>query len=179
VDIFTYLLKYGGWFSGIMVLYCLLALGLVGFLGIFHCTLISAGQTTNERLKGLYKKKTNPHSRGLVKNWLTIVFAPKKPSNFNFRSFVDETEQKKCRRKNWPQQKRKTTSQGQQKSKQKQQAQVVQQEEEEQGGGGASSYNDRPNGAGTTNEENSEDVEKGGMDARHRYASPGKGKGKL
>jgi len=71
VDIFTYLLKYGGWFSyfpfpkkkeneylsGIMVLYCLLALGLVGFLGIFHCTLISAGQTTNERLKGLYKKK--------------------------------------------------------------------------------------------------------------------------
>jgi hypothetical protein len=33
-----------------MVLYCLLALGLVGFLGTFHCTLVSAGQTTNEKV---------------------------------------------------------------------------------------------------------------------------------
>jgi hypothetical protein len=49
VDIFTHLLKYGGWYSGLMVPYCLLALGLVGFLGTFHCTLVSAGQTTNEK----------------------------------------------------------------------------------------------------------------------------------
>ncbi len=49
VDIFTHLLKYGGWYSGLLVPYCLLALGLVGFLGTFHCTLVSAGQTTNEK----------------------------------------------------------------------------------------------------------------------------------
>lgn len=66
INIFTYLLKYGGWFSGAMVPYCLLALALVGFLGLFHCTLISTGQTTNEKLKGLYRKKKKSTFKGAL-----------------------------------------------------------------------------------------------------------------
>lgn len=133
VDIFTHLLKYGGWYSGLMVPYCLLALGLVGFLGTFHCTLVSAGQTTNEKLKGLYKKKKNPHSKGLIGNWLSIICAPRVPSNFDFRSFVDEAEQKKCRRKGWPQRKRKDTGGEERKSKRKRQTTSAKEKAKENG----------------------------------------------
>jgi hypothetical protein len=58
--------------------------------------------------------KVNPslphnHCLGLDPNLNCHVVAMYVRSNFDFRSFIDEAEQKKCRRKEWPQRKRKDT----------------------------------------------------------------------
>lgn len=59
--------------------YCGLVFLSVGGLAAFHNFLSICGVTTNEDLKNLYKRRRNPYSRGLIKNFLFIIFPPLYP----------------------------------------------------------------------------------------------------
>eukprot|EP01088_Endostelium_zonatum_P016601 TRINITY_DN4554_c0_g1_i1.p1 TRINITY_DN4554_c0_g1~~TRINITY_DN4554_c0_g1_i1.p1 ORF type:complete len:383 (-),score=75.99 TRINITY_DN4554_c0_g1_i1:17-1165(-) len=80
-DRFVYILPRTFW-SWIMIPYCLLAIGFVGFLGTFHCYLALGNQTTNEKLKMSWKKVKNPFSRGLFLNWFLVVCGTQ-PAKYN------------------------------------------------------------------------------------------------
>lgn len=70
-----------------LALYCSIALVAVGILGVFHFYLICTGQTTNEKLKGAYKKEKNPFNRGACKNFVLLCYQPFNPA------YIDFTEQ--------------------------------------------------------------------------------------
>eukprot|EP01090_Pellita_catalonica_P009729 TRINITY_DN2086_c0_g1_i1.p2 TRINITY_DN2086_c0_g1~~TRINITY_DN2086_c0_g1_i1.p2 ORF type:complete len:114 (+),score=15.75 TRINITY_DN2086_c0_g1_i1:851-1192(+) len=59
-----------------MLIYCVVAIGLVGFLGSFHCYLAFTNQTTNEKIKGFWKKRPNPYHIGFTKNYFSLFCAP-------------------------------------------------------------------------------------------------------
>ncbi|KAL6066520.1 Palmitoyltransferase [Balamuthia mandrillaris] len=100
-DRFLHVLEHS-YFSMAMILYTFLALGLVGFLGGFHCLLACSAQTTNEKLKGLYNKRKNPHSKGEpCLNVISLFCDTHWPSSHKFRSLANEEERRKHRRKFW------------------------------------------------------------------------------
>eukprot|EP01099_Mayorella_cantabrigiensis_P006410 TRINITY_DN5330_c0_g1_i1.p1 TRINITY_DN5330_c0_g1~~TRINITY_DN5330_c0_g1_i1.p1 ORF type:complete len:336 (-),score=40.23 TRINITY_DN5330_c0_g1_i1:535-1542(-) len=78
-----------------LALYCVIALVAVGILGVFHFYLICTGQTTNERLKGVYKKEKNPFNRGACKNFLFLCYQPYNPGYINFKEQILELEVRK------------------------------------------------------------------------------------
>lgn len=107
--IFLHILRYG-FFSAITLVYCFIAIGLVGFLGTFHCMLLCKNQTTNEKLKGLYKKKINPYSKGPCLNFVSILWAPIFPRPVPWREVYHEEAVRLTKRKQWPKEKKKATS---------------------------------------------------------------------
>ena len=89
-----------------LTLYCIGIICLVGFLLIYHISLISKNVTTNEKLKNTYGAfSKNPHDKGLVNNWIefysnafstreSYVIKPKKYfSNVNFINQIDSNEE--------------------------------------------------------------------------------------
>eukprot|EP01089_Gocevia_fonbrunei_P019605 TRINITY_DN6996_c0_g1_i1.p1 TRINITY_DN6996_c0_g1~~TRINITY_DN6996_c0_g1_i1.p1 ORF type:complete len:352 (-),score=29.45 TRINITY_DN6996_c0_g1_i1:80-1135(-) len=74
-DRFLFILARSFW-SMIIIPYCFTAIGFVGFLGTFHCYLAISNQTTNEKIKGLWKKRRNPYTLGLFKNFWALFCAP-------------------------------------------------------------------------------------------------------
>eukprot|EP01087_Luapelamoeba_hula_P018864 TRINITY_DN6149_c2_g1_i1.p1 TRINITY_DN6149_c2_g1~~TRINITY_DN6149_c2_g1_i1.p1 ORF type:complete len:514 (-),score=90.52 TRINITY_DN6149_c2_g1_i1:89-1630(-) len=105
VGVFLYILGYGIW-PVLLFVYCVVAIGFVGFLGSFHCSLLFKNQTTNEKLKGLYNKKPNPFSYGPLVNYLRILFPPMYPSYHELRAIANEEETRYSRRAEWPRDKK-------------------------------------------------------------------------
>jgi len=60
--------------SCILILFVLLVIGPIGFLLGFHMMLVAKNVTTNEYLKGLFKKTPSPYSRGWFMNYITLLF---------------------------------------------------------------------------------------------------------
>jgi len=100
-DRFLFVLRYC-FFSVFMMVYCLVALGLVGYLGSFHCFLVSLNQTTNEKMKGMFKKRRNPYSHNAFWNCLRLWFPPHYPSSQVYHRRADQEEIRSHRRKGWP-----------------------------------------------------------------------------
>ena len=64
--------------------------------GLFHLTLAYTNVTTNEKLRGVYKKKKNPWDVGSRRNWeLFKTHYPATPSSIfdNYKSLVEDEEQ--------------------------------------------------------------------------------------
>jgi len=118
VDSFLHVLRYC-YFTVPMCIYCVIAICLVGFLGGFHCVLVCVNQTTNEKLKGLYKRKDNPYDKGCCKNFLSLACAPFFPSYNNFRELVDDESKYELRRDMWPQEEPETPREVIEKQKQR------------------------------------------------------------
>lgn len=73
--------------SLILIAYCLAVQGLVGSLAVYHCMLISRGVTTNESIKGIFKKE-NPYSRGCCGNWFRACCPSYVPPFINWRAKI-------------------------------------------------------------------------------------------
>jgi palmitoyltransferase ZDHHC9/14/18 len=59
--------------SFLVMLYCLFAAVLVISLKVFHLQLMARGETTNERLKDLFKLEGSPFHLGCCKNWCEVM----------------------------------------------------------------------------------------------------------
>ena len=64
----------------VVAIYALVTLILVGGLLSFHVSLLCKGQTTNELLKGVYKKGRNTFDRGFWTNLRGVCCDPQEPS---------------------------------------------------------------------------------------------------
>jgi hypothetical protein len=73
--------------SLILIVYCLAVQGLVGSLAFYHSYLITRGVTTNESIKGIFKKE-NPYDRGCCGNWLLAWCRPVQPRYIKWQDKV-------------------------------------------------------------------------------------------
>eukprot|EP01089_Gocevia_fonbrunei_P015729 TRINITY_DN4683_c0_g2_i1.p2 TRINITY_DN4683_c0_g2~~TRINITY_DN4683_c0_g2_i1.p2 ORF type:complete len:136 (-),score=24.92 TRINITY_DN4683_c0_g2_i1:86-493(-) len=62
--------------SIICAVYAFFLIWSLGGLGVFHTYISCKGETTNEDLKGIFKRRKNPHSLGRWKNYLFLVCPP-------------------------------------------------------------------------------------------------------
>ncbi|CAI2375075.1 unnamed protein product [Moneuplotes crassus] len=82
--------------SVILMGYSLVIMTLMFFFGMFHVHLSITNVTTNEKLRGSYKKKTNPWDLGTKRNWHEKTEVnPATPSSIfdNLRSLMEDEEQ--------------------------------------------------------------------------------------
>lgn len=75
----------------ILLLFTILIIGPIMFLLGFHLMLISKNVTTNEYLKGLYKKSKSPFSHGWFLNYVTLLFPVYYPKYLHPREIVSDT----------------------------------------------------------------------------------------
>mmetsp|Transcript_31890 Transcript_31890/g.31297 ORF Transcript_31890/g.31297 Transcript_31890/m.31297 type:complete len:92 (+) Transcript_31890:535-810(+) len=76
--------------------YSLVIMTLMFFFGMLHIYLAVTNVTTNEKLRGSYKKKTNPWDLGFQRNWHEkSVVNPETPSSIfdNRRGLMEDEEQ--------------------------------------------------------------------------------------
>ena len=81
--------------SVILMAYSIIILTLMFGFSLFHLSLAFGNITTNEKLRGAYKVKTNCWDEGSSKNWeLFSDLYPSTPSNIfdNFKSLVEDEE---------------------------------------------------------------------------------------
>lgn len=74
----------------ILILYALVAAGMVSPLFFFHVGLVSNNLTTNEKLKRVYRGKPNPFDKGSCTNWNEVYCAPTFPSAISPHDLVDQ-----------------------------------------------------------------------------------------
>lgn len=77
-------------FSFIMILYCTVVLGLLGFLVAFHTVLLFQSQTTAEKLKRTWKKRyLNTYKSTLWANLMKICSSQPRPCHISPSSHVE------------------------------------------------------------------------------------------
>jgi hypothetical protein len=59
-----------------LIAYTIIIIMSVGGLFIYHVGLISTNVTTNESIKGTYRRRRNPHNKGLAANWREFLYKP-------------------------------------------------------------------------------------------------------
>ena len=65
--------------AGLALYLSFLLVSLIALLG-YHLRLVSIGETTNERVKGVWKGKTKPHDRGCCGNYALLLREAVPPS---------------------------------------------------------------------------------------------------
>ena len=65
--------------AGLALYLSFLLVSLIALLG-YHLRLVSIGETTNERVKGVWKGKAKPHDRGCCGNYALLLREPVPPS---------------------------------------------------------------------------------------------------
>lgn len=76
--------------SIVLIIYTFIAVWFVGGLTAFHIYLISTNQTTYENFRYRYDSKVNPYHKGLVQNFIEILFTRTSSSKNNFRAKVKQ-----------------------------------------------------------------------------------------
>jgi hypothetical protein len=75
--------------------YSIIILTLMSGFSLFHLSLARSNITTNEKLRGAYKKKSNPWDEGTERNWKLFVESyPSTPSNIfdSQKSLIEDEE---------------------------------------------------------------------------------------
>jgi hypothetical protein len=81
--------------SVILMAYSIMIFTLMFGFGLFHLSLARSNTSTNEKLRGVYKKKSNPWNEGTEKNWVNFTYSyPNTPSNVfdNQKSLAEDEE---------------------------------------------------------------------------------------
>ena len=65
--------------AGLALYLSFLLVSLIALLG-YHLRLVALGETTNERVKGVWKGKAKPHDRGCCGNYALLLREPVPPS---------------------------------------------------------------------------------------------------